>query len=226
MSFTGSLSIGIHNMPASSPGATIRTHMRYGFLRLCSNRHGLRRAALLSTLDGAVSNPPCTGECLTARCAGGLGGWATTAARNLHRAAQIVRDEHGGELPRDLKSLRKLPGIGRYTTGAIASIAFDMDEPALDGNIRRVLARIFDVAEPARSPGGERRLWELAAANLPPGRAGNTTRQRQWIWAPRSARRAVPTAQAARLQPGAGRALGIQEQRPVLDASQRRRTTL
>ena len=58
--------------------------------------------------------------------------------------------------------MEKLPGIGRYTAGAIASIAFGKDEPALDGNIRRVLARVFNVSLPARSPEGEQQLWELA----------------------------------------------------------------
>lgn len=93
-------------------------------------------------------------------------------ARNLHQAAQIVMDELGGKLPKDVGHLRRLPGIGRYTAGAIASIAFGMDEPALDGNIRRVLARVFDVRYPARSPAGEKRLWELANAHLPAGQAG------------------------------------------------------
>lgn len=93
-------------------------------------------------------------------------------ARNLHQAAQIVMDEFGGKLPQDVRHLRRLPGIGRYTAGAIASIAFGMDEPALDGNIRRVLARVFDVRQPARSQAGEKRLWELANAHLPPGQAG------------------------------------------------------
>ena len=59
-------------------------------------------------------------------------------ARNLHKAAKIVAEQYGGELPRDLQKLSKLPGIGRYTLGAIASIAFGMDVPALDGNIKRV----------------------------------------------------------------------------------------
>src|SRR5689334_14524928 len=63
-------------------------------------------------------------------------------ARNLHKAARIVTEEYGGEMPRDLNELRKLPGIGRYTLGAIASIAFGMDVSALDGNIKRVYARI------------------------------------------------------------------------------------
>ena len=94
-------------------------------------------------------------------------------ARNLQRAAQIVVSEHGGQLPAEPAELRKLPGIGRYIAGAIASIAFGQDEPALDGNIRRVLARAFDVSAPARSPQGERRLWKLAADHLPTGRAGD-----------------------------------------------------
>ena len=62
-------------------------------------------------------------------------------ARNLHRAARIVLEKHGGCLPNQLEELKKLPGIGRYTAGAIASIAFGEDEAALDGNIRRVLSR-------------------------------------------------------------------------------------
>ena len=92
-------------------------------------------------------------------------------ARNLHRAAQIVVAEYGGIIPQDVRRLRQLPGIGRYTAGAIASIAFGMDEPTLDSNIRRVLSRVFDVAAPARSTEGEEILWELAASHLPAGQA-------------------------------------------------------
>ena len=94
-------------------------------------------------------------------------------ARNLHRAAQIAAVEYGGELPRNLNELRSLPGIGRYTAAAIASMAFGIDAAALDGNIRRVLARVFDVKEPARSAESEKRLWALAEANLPAGQAGD-----------------------------------------------------
>jgi A/G-specific adenine glycosylase len=94
-------------------------------------------------------------------------------ARNLHKAAKIVVKQYGGELPRDLDTLIKLPGIGRYTVGAIASIAFGMDEPALDGNLKRVYARLFDVSEPSDSSAGEKRLWEIARNNLPKGRAGD-----------------------------------------------------
>jgi A/G-specific adenine glycosylase len=94
-------------------------------------------------------------------------------ARNLHRAAKIVATEHNGKLPRDPKMLLKLPGIGRYTAGAIASIAFGMDEPALDGNLKRVYARLFDVIEAIDTPQGERLLQDIARENLPRGRAGD-----------------------------------------------------
>jgi A/G-specific adenine glycosylase len=94
-------------------------------------------------------------------------------ARHLLRAARTVVAEFGGRLPRDPAALIALPGIGRYTAAAIASIAFGLDEAAVDGNIKRVYARLFDVTEPADSPVGEQRLWALAAAHLPSGRAGD-----------------------------------------------------
>ncbi|NWF65175.1 MAG: A/G-specific adenine glycosylase [Chloroflexi bacterium] len=94
-------------------------------------------------------------------------------ARNLHKAAKIVAEKFNGELPSDLDDLRSLPGIGRYTVGAIASIAFGMDEATLDGNLRRVFSRLFDVDKFADSSAGEKILWELAAQNLPKGQAGD-----------------------------------------------------
>ena len=139
-------------------------------------------------------------------------------ARNLHRAAQIVLSENGGELPRDLKALRRLPGVGRYTAGAIASIAFGMDEPALDGNIRRVLARIFNVSEPARSPEGEHILWELAEANLPPSQAGEYNQALMDLGSAICTPRAPDCPRCPVAEWCQARALGIQEQRPVLEA--------
>jgi A/G-specific adenine glycosylase len=94
-------------------------------------------------------------------------------ARNLHKAAKIVAEHYSGEMPRDLNELRRLPGIGRYTLGAIASIAFRIDISTLDGNIKRVYSRIFDVSEPTDSPAGEKILWELADQHLPKGHAGD-----------------------------------------------------
>jgi A/G-specific adenine glycosylase len=94
-------------------------------------------------------------------------------ARNFHKAASIVVEKYAGKLPRDLTELQKLPGVGRYTVGALASIVFGMDEPALDGNLKRVYARLFDVKKPANSTEGEKILWRLARENLPKGKAAD-----------------------------------------------------
>jgi A/G-specific adenine glycosylase len=94
-------------------------------------------------------------------------------ARSLRRAAQIIVREHGGEIPSEVGALRLLPGVGAYTAGAVSSIAFGKDEPALDGNIRRVLARVFNMRAPVTSPRGERRLHDLSTQNLPKGRAAD-----------------------------------------------------
>ncbi len=94
-------------------------------------------------------------------------------ARSLHRAAQIVVREYGGQLPRSLEALQSLPGIGPYTAGAIASIAFGLDVPGLDGNVRRVFSRLFDLTTAADTPSGERFLLDLVTAHLPDGQAGD-----------------------------------------------------
>jgi A/G-specific adenine glycosylase len=100
----------------------------------------------------------------------GMGYYAR--ARNLHKAAQIIMAEHGGQVPDEAAALRRLPGIGRYTAGAILSLAFGQDTPALDGNMRRVLCRLFAIREAPRLPGVQRLLWGLAHSLLPPGKAG------------------------------------------------------
>jgi len=88
-------------------------------------------------------------------------------ARNLHRAARLVRDRHGGALPTSYGALRELPGVGEYTAGAVASIAFGEPVPAVDGNVRRVLARIFDEANP--SSGRLRRRAAALVDHVRPG---------------------------------------------------------
>jgi len=88
-------------------------------------------------------------------------------ARNLHRAAQAVVHERGGQMPRTVESLRQLPGIGRYTAGAIASIAFGERVPVVDGNVARVFARIFSIRANVRSPRTLQSLWRLAEDLLP-----------------------------------------------------------
>ena len=94
-------------------------------------------------------------------------------ARNLQRAAQQLVAEHGGRLPRSIAELRALPGIGPYSAGAIASIAYDADEPVVDGNVIRVLTRLFGLpGNPRRGPlAGQ--LWQLARQLLPPGKAAD-----------------------------------------------------
>jgi A/G-specific adenine glycosylase len=92
-------------------------------------------------------------------------------AHNLHQAAGIVVEQHGGQIPSDLKALQSLPGIGEYTAAAISAIAFGQDKIALDGNLRRVIARLIDLNMDPRSSDGENRLRQWAETALPPGRA-------------------------------------------------------
>jgi A/G-specific adenine glycosylase len=90
----------------------------------------------------------------------GLGYYAR--ARNLHRAAQIVTTRHGGELPAERAALLALPGIGRSTAGAILSLAFGQRAAILDGNVKRVVSRLFDVETPLGESATDRRLWALS----------------------------------------------------------------
>ncbi|HJQ85797.1 MAG TPA: hypothetical protein VKA21_17040 [Candidatus Binatia bacterium] len=94
-------------------------------------------------------------------------------ARNLHAAARQVVATRGGRLPETEDELAALPGIGRYTAGAVASLAFGADVPAVDTNVARVLGRVFAVRGPKKSARRARRLWALAAALVPPGRASD-----------------------------------------------------
>jgi A/G-specific adenine glycosylase len=94
-------------------------------------------------------------------------------ARHVHAAARAIVQRPDGRMPDNWDELRGLPGIGPYTAGAILSIAFDRPVPALDGNVRRVLSRLFAIREPLDHDRTYRRLWELAQALLPqegPGR--------------------------------------------------------
>jgi len=94
-------------------------------------------------------------------------------ARNLLAAAQRVQLTLGGELPRTRVELERIPGIGRYTAAAIASIAFGEREPVLDGNVKRVLTRVFNISTPVNTPRGERELWSLAEELIPDARPGD-----------------------------------------------------
>jgi A/G-specific adenine glycosylase len=83
-------------------------------------------------------------------------------ARNLQKAARMIRNELGGEFPRDVEGLRALPGVGRYTAGALASIAFDAPAPIVDGNVVRVLTRLEGIREDTARAAVVNRLWDEA----------------------------------------------------------------
>ncbi len=97
-------------------------------------------------------------------------------ARNLQAAAQQVMQDYHGQMPTTVEDLLKLKGIGRYTAGAIASIAFGKAAPVLDGNVIRVFARLFDVADDVSQPSTKNALWDMAEAlvrDVPIGHAGD-----------------------------------------------------
>lgn len=89
----------------------------------------------------------------------GLGYYAR--ARNLHKCARMVAEEHGGAFPETPEGLKQLPGIGDYTAAAIAAMAFNVSSPVVDGNVERVMARLFAVEEPL--PASKPLLKKLAA---------------------------------------------------------------
>ena len=93
-------------------------------------------------------------------------------ARLLQKAARAIVSQYGGELPADLQKLRALPGVGDYTSGAIASIAFGIPAAAVDGNVERVICRYFAISEEMGSPKSRRMIHELAQSLVPPDRPG------------------------------------------------------
>ncbi len=94
-------------------------------------------------------------------------------ARQLHAAAQVIVENHGGRFPREFESVLALPGIGRYTAGAILSIADDQRLPILEGNTIRLFARLLEMRDDPRSTANQKRLWEFAESILPENRTGD-----------------------------------------------------
>jgi A/G-specific adenine glycosylase len=103
----------------------------------------------------------------------GLGYYAR--ARNLHQAALEIVEKWGGDLPKHYIELRRLPGFGDYTAGAVAAIAFGEVVPAVDGNVKRVLARLLAIEAEVSRGEAARRLREIAAALVAPDRPGDWT---------------------------------------------------
>ncbi len=96
-------------------------------------------------------------------------------ARNLHRAARAVVENHGGRIPRDVEALRELPGVGEYMAAAVASLAFGTRVPAADANVTRVISRLYAIAGPASSRAHRERVREAAEAILPDRDPGDAT---------------------------------------------------
>lgn len=101
----------------------------------------------------------------------GLGYYAR--ARNLHKAAQAVCEQFQGKFPQDLEQMQSLPGIGRSTAAAILSLSQDIAEPILDGNVKRVFARVFRVPGWNGQGAYEKALWKLVEAQMPTQRPGD-----------------------------------------------------
>ncbi len=101
----------------------------------------------------------------------GLGYYAR--ARNMHQAAQQIVSQHAGEFPQTLDEVMALPGIGRSTAGAILSLGLGQHHAILDGNVRRVLARVSALAQPPQSSSGQQQLWQLAEALTPSERCAD-----------------------------------------------------
>jgi A/G-specific adenine glycosylase len=93
--------------------------------------------------------------------------WVIRPCSQLHKAAQVVDDDLHGEWPHTVEGLMALPGIGRYTAGAIASLAFDVDAPVLDGNVIRVLCRLFAIERDPKDAKVREELWTIAESLLP-----------------------------------------------------------
>jgi A/G-specific adenine glycosylase len=118
----------------------------------------------LETLAGASENK-------ILKCWEGLGYYSR--ARNILKTAQILVSEYQGEIPDRRKLLLSLPGIGPYTAGAIASIAYNRDVPVVDANIERILARLLNIDLIPGSPGAKKLFWARAEELLPTGQARN-----------------------------------------------------
>lgn len=103
----------------------------------------------------------------------GLGYYAR--ARNLHKAAHRILQEHGGVFPDQFEAVADLPGIGRSTAGAILALAFERPYPILEGNVKRVLARYHAIETPIKQRDTEQRLWQLAAQYTPRKRVADYT---------------------------------------------------
>lgn len=136
-------------------------------------------------------------------------------ARNLHAAAGVVVSQYNGQMPQTAEGLMELQGIGRYTAGAIASIAYGQAVPALDGNGIRILSRLFDIADDISKSATKRKMWRLAEDLLSLDRPGDFNQALMEL----GQTLCLPTSPNCQLCPLAGFCLakqrGTQQERPV-----------
>ena len=136
-------------------------------------------------------------------------------ARYLHRAAQQVVEAYGGRLPTTVAELRTLPGIGPYTAGAIASIAFERPAPVVDGNVIRVFSRVLDLTADVTETKTKKMLWQVAEALVPAEQPGAFNQALMEL----GQRICVPAAPRCHICPIAAHCLarqrGTQHERPV-----------
>ena len=155
-------------MPAICPGGERATRTRSGSAKSCSSRRRWKRSSRTSCDSCRAADDHALAaaeEQQVLRLWEGLGYYRR--ARQLHAAARKVVAEHGGRFPTDSEDVRRLPGIGRYTAGAILSIAFDQRRPILEANTIRVFSRLLAYDGQTTSAAGQKLLWAAAKAVLP-----------------------------------------------------------
>lgn len=144
--------------------------------------------------------------------------------RNLHKAAQIVMKDYGGRLPEEPEELIQLPGIGAYTAGAIASIAYGKPAPAVDGNVLRVIARVTASHDNVSENAVKRRIEQDLKQVYPAGRAGDFTQALMELGALVCLPNGAPNCEECPLRAlCAARAQGITDELPVKQAKKERK---
>jgi A/G-specific adenine glycosylase len=138
-----------------------------------------------------------------------------TRARNLHKAAGQVMDQYGGQLPDRAELLQLLPGVGRYTAGAIGSIAFDERVPVVDGNVKRVLSRLFNIAQPIDETATDKKLWAIADSLVPASDPGDFNQSMMELGARICTPKKPDCDSCPILGECAAHKRGLQEKRPV-----------
>lgn len=144
-------------------------------------------------------------------------------ARNLHRLSRIVVDDFGGDIPADHQALLGMPGIGPYTAGAIMSLAFNEDHPAVDGNVERVFARLFNIEQPVNKGPVKRWIWKVAADILPSGHARRFNQALMDLGAMVCLPKNWNCSQCPILDCCKSAGMGLVEHRPILPARKRSR---